>query len=231
MPGALASVVLAGIVVLTVVGIVLAFRRASGLSLLPLVTFCAAYVAYLWVSELTTPINSITTRLLAPAFAPFAVLVFCAVDALLDVDVVRRSRWVAPAAAIVIGIVLVVFAARAVRDARFIDRTGREGTAPRARDVPALVAAVDRFPSGTTLYTNDPVGLYLATGHEPSAFPFAGFPESGRASAGSRGETVLVWLEPNPKPAIRDPAQLRTAGVELDRIASTDGWTVYRVGR
>jgi len=237
-PGALASVVLAALLVLTVVGLVAAFRRArreagrdGALSLLPLVTFCVAYVVYLWASELSTPINSITTRLLAPAFAPLTVLVFCAVDALLDVDAVRRVRWVAPAAGIAIAIVLVVFAARAVRDARFIDRTGREGTAARARDVPALVAALDRFPPGTPLYSNDPVGLYLATGHEPSAFPFAGFPGSGSGSRAGGDETVLVWREPNPKPAIRDPEQLRAAGVELEAVASTDGWAVYRVVR
>lgn len=240
-PAKIGNLAIAATLALIVVGLVLAGRQgASGgrpkrETFLPIVGFTVLYVAYLWFSELSTAINDITTRLLVPVFAPIAVLVVVALDAVLDVDALRKRQWVSVVTAGVLVLGIGIFASKAVRHAQFVNRSGSDGSMPRASVIPELVAQLRKLPAGTPLYSNDPIDLYFATEHQPISFP-VGFPSGTdaryrtRDGRGRDGPVVLAWKEPNPKSAIQSPDHLRDLGFELEAVATVDGWTVYRIG-
>ena len=242
-PAKLGSAAVFATLVFIVVGLILAVRqrgtnrRPKGETFLPIVGFVVLYVAYLWFSELSTAINDVTTRLLVPVFAPIAVLAVVAIDAILDLDALRKRQWLSVVTAGVLVLGLGVFASKAVRHAQFVNRSGSDGSMPRASVVPDLVSALRTLPAGTPLYSNDPIDLYFATEHQPISFPNPGFPNSAdkryanRDGRGSDAPLVLAWKEPNPKPALLSPDQLRDRGLTLDSVVTANGWTIYRMSK
>src|SRR3984893_6097783 len=71
-------------------------RSTEGAPLLPLVTFVIAYLVYITVSELTTSIDRIGSRLLSPIFAPSVVIGAIALQEVLGAnrsDRHRLLRW------------------------------------------------------------------------------------------------------------------------------------------
>jgi len=107
-----------------------------------------------------------------------------------------------------IGALAVANAAPAQR----IDRSKRPVIAP---------ALAFKLPPDTRISTNDPVALYFATAHLPSAFPSSRFP---RARGG-----VFAWHSSGPDPTVESPEELRQAGADLAPIGKAGDWTLYRV--
>lgn len=132
----------------------------------PLVVFVGVYGAYLVVTQLSTAIDPLDTRLASPLWAPLVVLAAVALDGSLartgDGVLVRRCVGV------VATLLLVVQLGAFVREATSSTLADiRDGVRSPASS--ELVAGVAALPAGTTLYSNGDRGLWEALRGTPAA--------------------------------------------------------------
>jgi hypothetical protein len=215
-------------------------RRPDPLrSLLPSVVFVAVYVAYLVASELATALDPVGNRLLAPVIGPVVLLVTVCLE-----SVVAWPRAVPRTIRIAL-VTILVAGWFATSIATSIDRARRN--APAATGYAAawwtgsdLVAAVRRLPPGIAIFSNNPAGVYLATGRQPiSNTPTTGVYRSRNAPVGigafrarlaSTGRPAyLVWERIAGDTWDVTPAQLTAAGFRLAPVAAAHIGTVYRI--
>jgi hypothetical protein len=174
----------------------------------PLVTFTFVYVGYLAAAQLATAIDPINSRLMSPVYVPLVVLGAVAADELVGLvrglDRGRALGWtlVATAAVFVVG-----HAAVAVRQARDDARTGvYYGQRTWEESDAAEQARIEAERSGAVLTSNEPWGLWAATGvqpllHAPRRTFYRGATSTGELERFARdvrcadAPVVLVWFD------------------------------------
>jgi hypothetical protein len=215
-------------------------RGPAGRPLSVIVTFVAVYVVYLTASELVTTVDPLGDRLLAPVLAPLIVLAGCCLEALIDgpVRIPRVARVVAVGA--VTAIWLAVSAGITFHRAGATSPS-TNGYAARWWATSTLVGATRRIPRDAAIATNNPAGVYLATGHQP----VIGTPVRVIYRSPSRppgiaafrahldahpGPHYLVWERLAGDTWDLTPADLAAGGLRLVPVATADYGTVYRIG-
>lgn len=219
-------------------------RSTAARALVPLTVFVAGYALYIFVTEFQTSIDPPDDRICSPVLAPAAILIMVAIDALLDRCPSRYARALTATTAAVLGIwiaaMLVVSAAHARSDGRNGVRFTADGYTIGMWTNSAFMRAVGTLPAGSTLYSNQPGGVYLATGRQPISYAgqptaYPPIPEAQQARtliaaiAAARGPVYVVWALPNHRPRLVTPAALAAGGVQLKPVLATARGTIYRV--
>lgn len=231
------------IVALAAVGVGALMRirthRRGVTSLAPVGVFVVVYIVDLVGTELATTVDPLGDRLLAPVVAPVVVLVACAIEALLDApERIPRSLRIA-GVALVAGAWMCGCAAVTIHRAA-VGAPAANGYAARWWTGSSLVAATRRLPAGAGIATNNPAGIYLATGRQPllqtpvsliyrsSSRPpdIAAFRARLAALPAPR---YLVWERLTGDTWDLTPAQLAAAGLRLVPVTVGDYGTVYRI--
>ncbi len=249
-PGrAVGGVLVVAVIAATAIGVALRIRqvglRAAGTrALVPLVVFVVGYGLYIFVTEFETSIDPPDDRICSPLLAPAAILIMVAIDALLDRCPPRWAGAAAATTAIVLGAwiaaMLVVSAAHARSDGQDGVRFSADGYTTDHWTDSAFMRAVQALPAGSVLYSNQPGGVYLATGRQPITYSgqptaYPPIPVGQQATtliadiAAARGPVYVVWSLPNHRPDLVTPAYLATRGVRLAPVLTSPGGTIERV--
>jgi len=249
-PGrALGTVLVLALIAATGLGVVLRVRQlgvrsGAARALAPLAAFVVGYALYIFVTEFATSIDPPDDRICSPVLAPAAILIMIGIDALLDRCPPRSARAITAATALVLGVwiaaMLVVSAANARTYGRDGVRFAADGYTIVMWTDSAFMGAVRTLPAGSVLYSNQPGGVYLATGRQPITYagqPTAAppIPEAQQATtliaqiAAARGPVYVVWSLPNHRPHLVTPEYLAARGVRLERILTTPRGTIDRV--
>jgi len=247
---ALGTVLVAVVIVATIGGVALRIHALGvgsppARALWPLVIFVAGYAIYIFATEFATSIDPPDDRIFSPIFAPAAILIMVAVDAGLD----RLPARVQPALAVATGVVVTVWiAAMLAVSAGHARAYGREAVRFTADGVvtdrwtgSAFMRAVQGLPAGAVVYSNQPGGVYLATGHEPITYSgqptaYPPIPVDRQTTTlisqiiAARGPVYLAWSLPNHRPNLVTPQDLAARGVRLVPVLVTPRGIIDRVG-
>jgi hypothetical protein len=209
-------------------------QRIEGAPLLPLAAFVVSYLAYMVVGELTTSIDPLNTRLLAPAFAPSVVLAAIAVQELVTLDWRGSRRLVTRG----LGVALVLWlggslAASAVR-ARHLGQAGQVYSSKSWQDSD-LAARVRELPRAVVVFSNHPDGIYSVAGRQPVYLsPVKGFvpspDEARRRRLRDAPGAYLAWYRNSFRGQALTPGELRRRGLSLEPVTKTSDGVLYRVG-
>jgi len=245
----LGSVAVIAAIALTVWGVVVRIR-SQGMgsrttrAMVPLLAMLVIYPAYIAITEFQTAIDPPDDRIFSPVFAPAALAVMVAID--------TGWEWLArhaPASArVVASVTLAVWiAAMLTTSAGDARDTGRQGLRFTANGYTighwggsAFMDAVSRLPADAQIFSNQPGGIYLATGRQPIAYigqPLADPPipdarEAALIAAQIRSEpgpAYLAWSEPNHRPHLVPPALLAASGIQVTPVIVTRQGTIYRL--
>jgi len=244
------AVLIVAVVAACVVGVALRFR-AVGLgtpaarALVPPIVFVVGYALYILITEFQTMIDPPGDRICSPMLAPAAVLVMVAVDALLDGCPARIATACTGAAVIVLGVWIAAMLVTSVAHARALGRQGVRFTADGVSvgnwTDSAFMRAVTALPAGSVLYSNQPGGVYLATGRQPIGYSgqptaYPPIPVDRQTTAliaqiiAARVPVYLVWSLPNHRPHLVTPQDLAARGVRLVPVLVSPRGIIDRVG-
>jgi hypothetical protein len=229
---------------------VVARIRANGVgsratsAMVPLVAIVVVYPAYIAITEFQTAIDPPDDRIFSPVFAPAALVVMIAIDTGWGWLRRRAPRGVRIVAAIAIATWVAAMLVTSAGNARDVGRMGMRFTADGFTldhwAGSAFMDAVSRLPADARIYSNQPGGIYLATGRQPVRYigePLADPPvpvtqEAARIAADVRAASApsyLAWSEPNHRPHLVPPAVLAANGVRVTPLTVTPQGTVYRL--
>ncbi len=240
------------VAVIAACGVGIALRvRAVGLrtpaarALVPPIVFVVGYALYILITEFQTMIDPPGDRICSPMLAPAAVLVMVAVDASLDRCPARFAAWCTGVAVIVLGVWIAAMLVTSAAHARSLGRQGVRFTADGVSvgnwTDSTFMRAVTALPPGSVLYSNQPGGVYLATGRQPIAYSgqptaYPPIPVDRQATAliaqiiAARGPVYLVWSLPNHRPHLVTPQDLAARGVRLAPVLVSPRGIIDRVG-
>ncbi len=219
-------------------------RSMAARALVPLVVFVAGYALYILATEFQTSIDPPDDRICSPMLAPAAILIMIAIDAVLDRCPARAARTLTAAVGAVLGIwiaaMLIVSVTHARADGRAGVRFSADGYTIGRWTESSFMRAVGALPAGSELFSNQPGGVYLATGRQPITYSgqptaYPPIPEAQQATtliatiAAARGPVYVVWTLPNHRPHLVTPVDLSARGVRLEPILATPRGTIYRV--
>jgi hypothetical protein len=244
------AILILAVIAVTALGVALRIRAVgpgapAGRALVPLVVFVVGYAAYIFITEFQTMIDPPNDRICSPMLAPAAILVMVAVDALLHRCPARIAVAGTGAAAVVIGVWIAAMFVVSAAHARAYGRDGVRFTADgvtvgRWTDS-AFMRAVRALPAGSVLSSNQPGGVYLATGRQPIAYSgqptaYPPIPVDRQTSTliskiiAARGPVYLVWSLPNYRPHLVTPQDLAARGARLVPVLVTARGIIDRVG-
>jgi hypothetical protein len=202
-----------------------------------LVLFVAAYSSYLVLTQVTTAIDPLNSRLLVPLYVPGVVLAAVAVDQLSSVVRSELGTRVIRIAGVVLVVWIAGQALTSAREVRYYRHDeDRYGVASSSEA--SLVAAVGRLPSGGVVYSNSPDLIWGVVHREPVINSPARIPyrtqqhvpvsEEFLLDAACR-RTYLAWFK-RPDGSLYTPTQLSTFA-RLDVMSEDGDGALYRVTR
>jgi hypothetical protein len=200
-------------------------RRTEGAPILPLVTFVIAYLVYITVSELTTSIDRIGSRLLSPIFAPSVVIGAIALQEVLGAnrsDRHRLLRWVTAGLSATLVLWLAASLRSSVATARKSAAMGQGYTSTSWR-TSELATVVRRLPLRSLVFSNADDGLYYVSRHQP-VFSSRAL----RARPAPLSRAYLAWYA-RASDGGATPTELRGLGFALCEVATTKDGTLYRL--
>lgn len=202
-------------------------------SLLPITAFTVGYSAYLATAQLTTTLDQITNRLLAPIFVPVVILI-----------AIILERATGPVATSTRRLLLCGFVALLVIQAlsmfQIVLEAGREGRgyARSSWRESNLVGEVVRLADDATICSNNPHALWAGTGRNlvwlsPTPEELAdSLAAVGRADAPcipSEGASrYLVWFNEGIAETFATPAQL-AEHYSLEELVEDNDGSIYRL--
>lgn len=245
-PGAL---VIAAVLAVAAIGLTLrvradGVRSPASAALFPLVAFVVGYALYIAVTEFQTQIDPPDDRICSPLLAPATIVLVIALEAIAGHPRLRARRWVMPAVVLAlaawIGVACATSLVRGTTDGGQGVRFSADGVVTPHWTDSALAAGLRSLPDGATVFSNQPGGLYLSSGRQPSLYagePLAEppIPEAvqvawlRRQIAARPGPTYLAWVLPNRRPNLVPPAYLAAHGVRLERVLTTPDGTIDRI--
>lgn len=215
-------------------------RRSLVDGLGPAVVFTVCYSLQLALSQVTTALDVIGPRLLAPVFVPVLMVSAVAVSALAAQLGERpaRSRILAVGSAGLVAL-LVVHIGFGLNDTAFGARDGIEFNSRRLIDSQLATATEEALAQGDAqLYTNNVPGMWVGTerlliGWSPRHTGQRGVPLTGdlerfatEVACSARPTLLALYDDGSPSTYTSDDIG---AAVQLTAIATTDDGTLYRV--
>ena len=227
----------AGLVVLVLLGLgVVRVVRYRPPELVVLTLFTALYWLSLWYGQISTQIDPVNERLLAPALVPMLIIVGYGLAPLFDDH--RLPQAVRVVAATLAVLVALSWLAIGVRYATATADVGRGFNNQATRTSP-LAAAVVALPADAGLAASNPALAYWTTQREPvAAIPFR-----GHYSVPAQTQQTLDELEvlvdqgsvdylayfDNTTGVPLSPVELASAGIATDLVATYPDGRLYRV--
>ena len=239
-PAALRYAALAGAAVLVFAGLGVSVQRSrrgqrvEGTPLLPLAAFVVGYLAYMVVSELTTRIDPVNTRLLAPVFAPSVVLAAIAVQELVARDWRGHRRLVTRGLGVALVLWLGVSLTASAARARHVGQAGQVYSSESWQHS-ELAARVRDLPQESFVFSNHPDGIYYVASRQPIYLSPAAdsipSPEKVfRRQLNDSSSVYLAWYTNSFRGSILTPGELRRRGLSLEPVTKTSDGVLYRVG-
>jgi hypothetical protein len=233
-------------VLLVVIGLGMAIRQGAltgtptHAPALALLSFVAIYAAYLVLSEMTTNIDPIGSRLLAPILAPSVVLAAMGLEQLLLATRPSSRPWLAWSLGILAALWLVGFLAISARDSEKQGSEGGEMASSSFRQS-RLAAEVRQLGDRSIVYSNRPDGLYWLIRRQPTYWVPRATAYRSEQSVNDLSEfeaalrttnrtSYLAWFKEGGREYLFTPKQLRQRGLELQPVATVNDGVLFKIG-